>query len=614
MADTTNDRQVLCKGYILHGANYGYEIQKVLGQGTFGITYLAKVKMEGALGTLDSNVMVAVKEFFMKEINGREGSSVTSGSNNGIFYDYRKKFKKEAENLSKLNHPNIVKVMESFEANNTIYYVMEYFPGGSLDQRIDKKGLPFDEVMKYSNQIGSALVFMHENKMLHLDLKPGNVVLDKDQNAILIDFGLSKQYDENGQPESSTTVGGGTPGYAPLEQANYHDGKDFPITMDVYALGATMYKMFVGERAPVASEILNDGFPTQIISAKCSSKEMVACVEKAMAPLKKERYQSVNELLKAVSLCKENKFNQRAAEETIVCEVPILNDDGDWGCYDTIEDENEYGTAKIVKHKVTSHIPIPDRIIIKKEDSKTGRTYSADLYKDTKNEGVITVIEFKGERKQKGIKGGIPKDVIDYLKNNGFFSPVHWERESSTTRLGIEDPTHIIFKYNDGSQFVRHVSCPNHMVLRRAVEGLLFNTSLSKIISNMSYHDDFAPDDILRREETIYGGPPVDDHEEIHEEIIEEKDSKKESGCIVSMLGLLAIGLHCLYPSIWCFTFLSDYFSFPNIWSVGFVWIVGVIIGIIVISKDSDKDWKKIIVLWSLLIIETVIVYAVNYI
>lgn len=76
--------------------------------------------MEGALGTLDSNVMVAVKEFFMREINGREGSSVTSGSNNGIFYDYRKKFKKEAENLSKLKHPNIVKVMEAFEANNTI--------------------------------------------------------------------------------------------------------------------------------------------------------------------------------------------------------------------------------------------------------------------------------------------------------------------------------------------------------------------------------------------------------------------------------------------------------------------------------------------------------------
>lgn len=604
-----HNRQTLEKGYILHGANYGYEIQKILGQGTFGITYLAKVKMEGALGTLDSNVMVAVKEFFMKEINGREGSSVTSGSNNGIFYDYRKKFKKEAENLSKLNHPNIVKVMESFEANNTIYYVMEYFPGGSLDQRIDKKGLPFDEVMKYSNQIGSALVFMHENKMLHLDLKPGNVVLDKDQNAILIDFGLSKQYDENGQPESSTTVGGGTPGYAPLEQANYHDGKDFPITMDVYALGATMYKMFVGERAPVASEILNDGFPTHTLSAKCSSKEMVACVEKAMAPLKKERYQSVNELLKAVSLCTENKFNQRAAEETIVCEVPILNDDGDWGCYDTIEGENEYGTAKIVKHKVTSHIPIPDRIIIKKEDSKAGRTYNVKLYKNANNEGFINAIEFKGERKQKEIKGGIPNDVMDYLKTNGFFSPVHWERESSTTRLGIEDPTHIIFKYNDGSQFVRHVSCPNHMVLRRAVEGILFNTSLSQIISQLSFKDDFEPDDILRREETIYGGPPAEEQQEN----TEEKD-QKEDGCIVYILLFLAMAMHCLYPAMWCLTFLSDNISYPNLWSVGIAWLFGIILGFIVIGEGKDKEWLQNLGLWALLLIETAIVYYVNYI
>lgn len=196
----------------------------------------------------------------MKEINGRNGTSVTSGSKGGVFYDYRKKFKKEAENLSKLNHPNIVKVMESFETNNTIYYVMEYFSGGSLEQKLGNEGIPIKEAIDYTNQIGNAIAYMHEHKMLHLDLKPGNVVLDDKGNAVLIDFGLSKQYDENGQPESSTTVGGGTPGYAPLEQANYRDGKDFPVTMDIYALGATMFKMLTGTRAPEASAILNDGF------------------------------------------------------------------------------------------------------------------------------------------------------------------------------------------------------------------------------------------------------------------------------------------------------------------------------------------------------------------
>ena len=598
-----NNRQTLEKGYILHGANYGYEIQKILGQGTFGITYLAKVKMEGALGTLDSNVMVAVKEFFMKEINGREGSSVTSGSNNAIFYDYRKKFKKEAENLSKLNHPNIVKVMESFEANNTIYYVMEYFPGGSLDQRIDKKGLPFDEVMKYSNQIGSALVFMHENKMLHLDLKPGNVVLDKDQNAILIDFGLSKQYDENGQPESSTTVGGGTPGYAPLEQANYHDGKDFPITMDVYALGATMYKMFVGERAPVASEILNDGFPTQIISAKCSSKEMVACVEKAMAPLKKERYQSVNELLKAVSLCTENKFNQRAAEETIVCEVPILNDGGDWGFTD------DYENGQVVRRRVTNHIPLPDTIKITKDESRTGNNYAILLHHDNNKRGYVSVVDVMGERKQVEILGGFPDDVIRFLTDKGFFSPIHWERFESTQEW-TRDPVEVRFEYKGGGCFTRFSDAPDEGALHRAVDGLLFNTTLDKYISALTMKEDFEPDDILRREETIYGGPPIEEQDEIEE----EKTTKKETGCFSSLFFLMAFIFQVLYPGVWCLTFLTEKLSYPNLWSIGIVWIVGSILALMINDKGKDKDVIINLGLWLLLIIETAIVYAVNYI
>lgn len=299
-----DEKQSLKVGYVLHGPHYGYEILAKLGQGSFGITYLTKVRMEGALGSLDSNMLVAVKEFFMKEINGREGSTVTCSSKEGLFQDYRRKFKREAENMSRLKHPNIVKVLESFEANNTIYYVMEYHSGGSLDLEIQNQGkLPVADVVRYTEQIGSAVAFMHDKKMLHLDLKPGNIVLDGEGTAKLIDFGLSKQYDNNGEPESSTTVGGGTPGYAPIEQANYQEGKDFPVTMDIYALGGTMYKMLTGVRPPVASVILNDGFPAQKLITACGSQQIANCVEKAMSPLKKERYQSVNEMLTAVSAC-----------------------------------------------------------------------------------------------------------------------------------------------------------------------------------------------------------------------------------------------------------------------------------------------------------------------
>lgn len=316
------------KGTILKGNSYSYEIVKTLGQGAFGITYLASVKMAGALGTIDANIKVAIKEFFMKEINGREGMTVTSGSKDGLFEDYRRKFVREAKNLSKLRHPNIVNVLEAFEANNTCYYVMEYMDGGSLDELIAKRhGLSEEDTVKYSLQIASALAFMHSNKMLHLDLKPKNIMMNNG-NAVLIDFGLSKQYNGNGEPESSTTVGAGTPGYAPIEQANYQDGNGFPVTMDIYALGATMFKMLTGERPPIASDILNDGFPSQLLKEK--SQELAAVVEKAMQPMKKQRLQTVEEA--SALLCgkqgkvpPESKFENILEEETVI-EPPLNNE------------------------------------------------------------------------------------------------------------------------------------------------------------------------------------------------------------------------------------------------------------------------------------------------
>ena len=296
----TNDN-VLKPNTVLQGKFYTYTIQKVLGQGTFGITYLAttQVKITGALGEIDTIIQVAIKEFFMRDINGRTENTVTTGSQGGVYANYKKKFAREAENLSKLDHPHIVKVLEYFEANNTVYYAMEYVEGGNLDAYITQhNGLPEAECVKYARQIGSALSYMHAHKMLHLDLKPGNIMLRPNKDAVLIDFGLSKQYNENGEPESSTSVGSGTPGYAPLEQANYHEGKDFPVTMDVYALGATMFKMLTGVRPPEASVILNDGFPAYELQKHHVGDALTACVGKAMAALRKDRPQSVEEFLK----------------------------------------------------------------------------------------------------------------------------------------------------------------------------------------------------------------------------------------------------------------------------------------------------------------------------
>lgn len=291
----------LSNGTVLRGQTYSYRIERMLGSGTFGITYLAVVS-DGA-GPMNGMLRVCVKEFYMHDINGRNGSEVTCSSSDGMFSEYRRKFMREAENLASINHPHIIHVLEAFEQNNTVYYVMEFVAGGSLDSFICKHGR-MDEAsaLKCLAGIAEGLQYMHSQKMLHLDLKPANVMLKNDGSPVLIDFGLSKQYNEKGEPESSTKVGSGTPGYAPVEQANYHDGHGFPVTMDVYALGGTLFKMLTGERPPEASMVLNDGLPVDLLQRYGVSKATIAAIIGAMAPIVKQRTPDVASFVKALPL------------------------------------------------------------------------------------------------------------------------------------------------------------------------------------------------------------------------------------------------------------------------------------------------------------------------
>lgn len=281
-----------------------YRIEKVLGQGSFGITYLATARLtaQGNLGTMTVEKKVAVKEFFMSEVNSRrsDGSSV-DGSSGNVFTNYRKKFRKEAENLSRLEHPNIVKVFDVFDANNTTYYVMEFLEGTNLDDYIRLNGaLPEEEALKVVREIGKAISYMHSRKMLHLDIKPKNIMRRPDGTDHLIDFGLSKQFTEGGEPESSTTIGLGTPGYAPVEQSGYRNEGGFPATLDVYALGATMFKMLTGQRPPEATVILNEEFPMHELEAAGVSEQTATALVRAMAPKKKNRYQTVAAFVEAL--------------------------------------------------------------------------------------------------------------------------------------------------------------------------------------------------------------------------------------------------------------------------------------------------------------------------
>jgi len=292
--------------HILKGTAYTYHIENVLGQGSFGITYLAStsISVPGPLGNIETKIQVAIKEFFMKEFSSRhEDGTITEMTGGSLVQNYSKKFRKEAENLAKLSHPNIVNVLEVFDANNTCYYAMQFIPGGSLDEYVKKRGgLPEDEAIECICQIGAAVQYMHDHRMLHLDLKPSNVMRSEDgKKMVLIDFGLSKQYEANGNPESSTTIGLGTLGYAPIEQSSADRDKDFTPTLDVYALGATFFKLLTGQTPPKASDVLNEGFPFEILHQKGVSRQSINAIESAMEPRKSKRLPDVNSFLSMLS-------------------------------------------------------------------------------------------------------------------------------------------------------------------------------------------------------------------------------------------------------------------------------------------------------------------------
>lgn len=297
-------------GQELHSDSIVYRIESVLGQGSFGVTYKAKAftVMKGKFGEelVETNTPKAIKEFFMKEVNERdESGSITGMSEGSLSYNYAQKFKKEAENLAGMNHPNIVKVIDFVKANNTFYYIMDYIEGENLNDYLKHHKLNEEEATKIILEVAKALKYMHEEKrMLHLDLKPGNIMRrSSDGHIFLIDFGLSKHYNDDGVPETSTSVGLGTPGYAPIEQANSKKAKQFRTTLDVYALGATYYKLLTGQTPPYADELVSD---EDILSEKLKeckvSAVAISTIANAMKPNVKNRTQNVidfiNELQK----------------------------------------------------------------------------------------------------------------------------------------------------------------------------------------------------------------------------------------------------------------------------------------------------------------------------
>ena len=297
-----------------------YRIERVLGQGGFGITYLAIQEM--------LNRKVAIKEFFMREYCDRYYDNTSISTNTPAAHDlverFKKKFISEASTIAKFRHPNIIDIYDVFLENNTAYYVMEYIEGESLEDVVRRQGaLSEATAINYIRQVSAALECMHQQMINHLDVKPANIMLRSNKKeVVLIDFGISKLYDDDGK-ELTTTLVGVSEGYAPIEQYQKGSLKEFSPQTDIYALGATFYKLITGDNPPSISQILTNGLQF----SKNVSENIKNLIISAMKIVKSQRPSSILSFINFLQLPHESykQIGDLLAEETIILQDKYPN-------------------------------------------------------------------------------------------------------------------------------------------------------------------------------------------------------------------------------------------------------------------------------------------------
>lgn len=288
-----------------------YRIIRFINSGGFGCTY------EAIHTLLDTHV--AIKEFFVKDFCNRDEHtsriSVATNSKRELVAKLKKKFIEEAKALFRMHHEGIVRVIDIFEENGTAYYVMDYVDGKSLQDILLARG-PLSEKLAigYILQVCNALEYVHSQNRLHLDIKPGNIMVDKKGKTILIDFGASKHYDEKNGENTSTLLGVNTKGYAPVEQSTQSFTTFNPAT-DIYSLGATLYKLLTGITPPDSVLLLSEEARLKPLPSTIS-RNTRNVVMKAMAIKRKNRYQSVKDFADALQNKTENHKGE--VEATVI--------------------------------------------------------------------------------------------------------------------------------------------------------------------------------------------------------------------------------------------------------------------------------------------------------
>lgn len=278
-----------------------FTIDRALSNGGFGITYLAKDNY------LDRNVVI--KECYPEVFCRREGNSVLvrSDQHKDKYRTIVKMFMREARSIAKMRHPNIVGVHRIFEYNQTAYMVLDLIHGRDLLSIVndENKLLPPDQVKEILIKVLDAVDLVHQNDLLHRDISPDNILLDKWGNPFLIDFGAARE-EASRETRAVSSVLIVKDGYSPQE-FYFAGGKQGPSS-DLYALGATFYHLISGVAPPnsqtrMAEFAGNNPDPCEPLVGRFPEYDQafLAAIDKAMQILPKARLQSAREWLNIIN-------------------------------------------------------------------------------------------------------------------------------------------------------------------------------------------------------------------------------------------------------------------------------------------------------------------------
>ena len=263
---------------------HGHKLEKVLGAGSFGITYLSWHK---AL-----NARMVIKEFMPESAIRENGSTVCPRSENDReFFEWGlSRFFDEARLLYGLSHPNIVKVSDVFEANGTAYFVMPYLEGMTLHDWL--KSHPQPDKKQLCNifvPLLEGLKYVHSKGILHRDIKPENIYICANGNPVLIDFGAARQAIGTKSKNLTQIL---TPHFAPFEQYSSTGSKT--AAMDLFGLGACMYYAITGDLPPEAPARVQTDNQARLAESSHTQeygREFLAAVDKALAVWSEDRFQ-----------------------------------------------------------------------------------------------------------------------------------------------------------------------------------------------------------------------------------------------------------------------------------------------------------------------------------